>query len=151
LTTEEGVVLSVRHNTAMVKTTRSSACEACSAKSSCHSVGGGKDMEVEALNQTTANVGDRVLIGFETASLYKAAFLLYVFPIIAMLGGGLGGAALSPSLVLNESVAAAIGAFLCFGVAFVIVRLTGTRLAEKTSYKPKIIRVLNFPQAQPGC
>lgn len=143
MTFEEGVVLYAKGKTARVKTTKSEACESCSAKSSCHSLGGGKDMEVEALNPAGAKPGDQVMIGFETASLYKATFLMYVFPILALLGGAFLGAALAPAMGLGESAAAALVGFIFFGIAFVVVRLTATRLSAKTSYRPKIIRIIS--------
>ena len=44
-------------------------------------------MEVEAFNTADARVGDRIVLNIKTASLLKATFLLYVFPILAMIAG----------------------------------------------------------------
>jgi sigma-E factor negative regulatory protein RseC len=84
LATEQGVVLRTDSEAAWVKTVRSSACEDCTARGSCHTTGGGQDMEVKAINTAGASVGDRIVLSFETASLLKATFLIYVFPIILM-------------------------------------------------------------------
>ena len=36
-------------------------------------------MEVEVTNTVGAKIGDRIVLYFETSSLLKAAFLLYIF------------------------------------------------------------------------
>jgi len=69
LATEEGIVTKVYSSTAWVKCSKSAACESCSAKGFCDSVGGGSDddVEVEAINAAGAKVYDRVTISFETS------------------------------------------------------------------------------------
>ncbi|MBL7207354.1 MAG: SoxR reducing system RseC family protein, partial [Desulfobacterales bacterium] len=70
MATEEGIVIKINSSTAWVKCTRSAACESCSAKGFCHTMGGGDDdVEVEAINAVGAKVDDRVTISFETSSL----------------------------------------------------------------------------------
>ena len=76
MATEKGIVLRTDSEAAWVKTVRSSACEGCTAKGSCHSMGGGNEMEVKALNTAGARAGDRIVLSFETASLLKATFLI---------------------------------------------------------------------------
>ena len=98
MTKEEGVVIKTDTATAWIKTIKTSACASCSAKSSCHTMGGGKEMEVEAINTAGARIGDRVVIGFETASLLKASFLLYVFPILGLILGAFIGQTAAPLL-----------------------------------------------------
>ena len=48
MTTEEGIVIDVKGEIARIKTQKTGACESCSVQSSCHTFGGGKDMEVDA-------------------------------------------------------------------------------------------------------
>jgi hypothetical protein len=48
-------------------------------------------MEVEAINTARARVGDRIVLNIQTGSLLKATFLLYVFPILAMIAGAVLG------------------------------------------------------------
>ncbi len=58
-------------------------------------------MEVKALNTAGARVGDRIVLSFETHSLLKATFLIYVFPIILLIVGAVVGQALAPVIDLN--------------------------------------------------
>ncbi|MBW1695331.1 MAG: SoxR reducing system RseC family protein [Deltaproteobacteria bacterium] len=142
LTTEEGVVLRKDTNTAWIKTTKTGACKDCTARGSCHTLGGGKEMEVEAINLAGARIGDRVIIGFETGSLLKASFLLYILPVLGLVGGALLGNEVGPAIGLNPEAASAVSGFLFLFLAFLFVRQKGSRLAQKDQYRPKVIRIL---------
>ena len=113
MATEQGVVLRTDSKAAWVKTVRSSACEGCTARESCHTTGGGRDMEVKAINSAGASVGDRIVLSFETASLLKATFLIYVFPIILMIAGAVLGQVLAPLIEFSPS-----GLSVLLGFAF---------------------------------
>lgn len=141
LTTEEGIVIKADRATAWVKTTKTAACESCAAREGCHTMGGGKEMEVEAINIAGAKAGDRVVIGFETASLMKASFLVYVFPILCMIAGAAAGQEIAPSWGLNISLLSAVMGFGAFFLAFLIIRFMGDKMSEKDKYRAKVIKV----------
>jgi sigma-E factor negative regulatory protein RseC len=144
LATEEGIITKIDATTAWAKTTRSSSCASCSSRDSCNvTEEGGKEMIVEVRNLAGAKVGDRVLLRFETSSLLKALFLLYVFPIICMIAGAVAGHKFAIIYNYNDSVMSAISGFLFFFLAVIVIRLTSDKLAEKDAYKPKIIRILS--------
>ena len=99
-------------------------------------------MEVEVLNPVGARVDDRVVIYFETTSLLKASFLLYFFPVLAMLAGALVGHHFALSRNWDPSLGAAILGFLGLFLALAFVRMHGQKMATRNTYKPKIIRIL---------
>ncbi len=142
MATEEGTVIKLAASTAWIKTKRSASCESCASKKSCNAMGGGNDMEVEAINMTDAGVGDQVVLSFETSSLLKATFLLYVFPILCMLAGAVIGKETAQMLNYDESVMSAIISFLFFFIAIFFVKIKGNRMALDDKYQPKIIRVI---------
>jgi sigma-E factor negative regulatory protein RseC len=142
---EQGIVIRMGQSdgsTAWVKTARSSACESCSAKENCNPGAAGNSQEVEAINTAGAMVGDRIQLSISSSSLLKAMFLLYLFPILCMLAGGIAGNQLAPRFQINPSVLAAIMAMANFVMALVIVRVVGQRLGREEAYRPKITRVL---------
>jgi len=144
MATEEGVVFRMGSSAtgmAWVKTTRSGACASCSSKEACHVGGGGKEMEVEAINTADAQVGDRVVLNIKTASFLKATFLLYVFPILSMIAGALLGQVVAVMRGTNPSGLSALFGFLFFGLAFIVIRIAGRRLSANTSYQPEIIKI----------
>lgn len=143
MATEEGIVIKIESTTtAWVKTSKTDACKACSARSSCHSIGGGKEMEVEAINHAGAQVGQKVVLSFDTSPLLKATFLLYVFPILTMIAGAFVGQQLAPNFNFDPSLLSAIFGFLFFGLTILFVRSKGNKLAKQDEYRPKIIRIL---------
>ena len=142
MATEEGIVIKIDSETAWVKTTKTSACKACAARSSCHSLGGAKEMEVEAINRAGAKVGQKVVISFDTSPLLKATFLLYVFPILTMLVGAFIGQQLAPNFNFDASILPAIMGFSFFGLTLLFVRSRGNKLAKKDEYQPKVIRII---------
>ncbi len=140
MASERGIVVKLGTDTAWVKTTKTSACEGCSAKGSCTSIG--DDMEVEALNAAGARVGDRIVISFATSPLLKATFLIYMMPIICMLIGAFIGLQMAPAIGIGPSAGSAIAAFLFFFAALYFVKMRANTLAQKDEYRPRITRIL---------
>ena len=99
-------------------------------------------MEVEAINDAGAKVGDRIVLSFETTSLLKACFFIYVFPILIMLVGAAIGYNAASLLDLNSSGLSAFFGFSALILAFWFVKYRGNRMAQNTKYRPRIIRIL---------
>lgn len=144
MATEKGIIIEVNDGTAWVKTEKSGACESCCAKGACHPFGGGNDteMKVEVVNTMRASVGDKVVLRFDASSLFKATFLLYMFPILCLIGGAISGMVLAPTLHLDEQTFSAAIGILCFLGSLVIIKITGNKISRKDSYRPKIIRIV---------
>ncbi len=142
MATEQGVVLRTDSEAAWVKTIRSSACEGCTAKGSCHSMGGGQEMEVKALNPAGAREGDRIVLSFETSSLLKATFLIYVFPIIFLIAGAALGQMLAPFMAFNPSALAVLLGFAFFFIALFIIKARANKMAKQNAYQPKITKII---------
>ena len=143
MASEEGIVTKIpAPGKVLVSTVRSGACASCTAKGMCHSIGGGGEAEVIANNAVNASVGDRVLISFQTGSLLKAMFLLYMFPILSLLAGAIIGNNYAYLLQLDSSVSSAIVGFSFFGGAVAFIKIKGNQMAQKDGYQPKITRIL---------
>ncbi len=143
MATEEGIVIHTHDALARVKTTKSSSCKACTARTSCHVTETGKVMEVDAINGAGAREGDRILLHFETASLMKACFLLYLLPVIFMLMGAIFGHWLALKTSMNVSILSAAFGFLSLFMSFVMIRSKANALGKDDAYKPRIIKILN--------
>ena len=143
MATEEGIVLHTHDALARVKTTKSGSCKACTARGACHVTETGKVMEVDAINDAGARKGDRILLHFETASLMKACFLLYLLPVGFMLMGAVFGHWLALKASMNVSLLSAGFGFLSLFLSFVVIRSKANALGNNDAYKPKIIKILN--------
>ena len=100
-------------------------------------------MEVEAINEAGAQVGDRIVLSFETSSLLKATFLIYVFPILLLIFGAAIGQKMAPYLNLNPSGFSAIIGFSFFIAAVLIMKFKANNLSKKNEYRPKVIKILS--------
>ena len=109
-------------------------------------MGGGKEMEVEAINNAGAEVGQKVVLSFETSPLLKATFMLYVLPILFLLAGALIGDKVAPFFNFDAQTFALITGLLFFGLAMILVKSKGNKLAKKDEYQPKVIRILKQPK-----
>ncbi|MFZ5564545.1 MAG: SoxR reducing system RseC family protein [Thermodesulfobacteriota bacterium] len=154
MATEEGIVIRVSGAGTWIRTVRATACDHCTSRDTCKTIGGGNDMEVEVANPVDARVGDRVMVSFQTASLLKATFLIYMFPIICLMIGAGIGVRLSQEGVfaMDQSSLSALTGFGAFVLAVIYVRIRGNRMAREDQYRPSIIRVLrgNKPAACPN-
>lgn len=148
---EKGVVVKLaadQKDTAWIQTIQPDACKACASRKSCTSAGG-KIQTVEAINQAGAQVGDIIQVYMDTTALLKAAFLLYVFPILCMLAGGGAGHLLSFQLNWDTSLLSLGTAIGCFILAMALVRMRAGRMALNIDYRPKITRILGHQKGTP--
>ena len=142
MATEQGIVIKTDSSAAWVKTIKTGDCAGCSARGSCHSLGNNDAMEVKAINEAGAKAGDRIVLLFETSSLLKATFLLYVFPILLLIIGAAIGQELAPHIDFNPSGLSALTGFSFFIVAVLIIKARANKMALKKEYRPKIIKIL---------
>ena len=82
---QEGIVLEVTGSIAKVKASRHSDCE------NCGSCPGNTSIVVEALNKAGANPGQRVAIEIREVNMLKAAFVVYMGPLLAAFVGAMSG------------------------------------------------------------
>jgi sigma-E factor negative regulatory protein RseC len=141
MATEEGIITKVNQSTALVRTARSSACESCSERGACTTLGGGRQMEVEVLNPLNAKVGDTVVISFKTSRLLGLSFFLYVFPIIAMIAGALLGDHIAADCNGDHSAYAAGLGFFAFFIAMAVIKLKDRQARKTGRYKPVIVGI----------
>lgn len=139
---ERGIVTRVEGGSAWVATSRSSSCEGCASRGACHVQPNQDEVEVRAVNAAGAAVGDRVVISFQTASYLKASFLLYVFPVLAMIAGAVLGQESAPWFHLDPGALSLVCGFLFFLLAVVVIRIRGNRMARNEAYQPKISKIV---------
>jgi sigma-E factor negative regulatory protein RseC len=134
---ETGKVVEIRDQLALVSTAAKGACHSCSARGICHA-GGDKTMVAEAWNPLGAQVGDTVSIHLSSRSVLGAAFLLYLVPLLVLLGGVI----LGQSLTQNDLWAVALG-FLFMAAAYVGIRFLDRRLSRAKKLRPEIVEILS--------
>jgi len=139
---EKGTIVRIAQEMAWAKVERIGSCEGCSERGACGISGDAQNMEVEAVNEAGAKVGDRVLIDVNSSSVLKTAFLLYVFPILSMIVGAVIGNNAPAFFGLGASALSTIFGFLFFGGAVLFARNLGNRLAKKENYRLRVTKIL---------
>ena len=142
MATEQGIVIRTGSREAWVKTVKSGSCEGCTARGACHSLSDSGQREVNALNEVGAEVGDRIVLSFETSSLLKATFLIYVFPILFLIIGAALGQVTAPYFNFNASGFSAIVGFSFFFAAVFLIKIKANKMAQKNEYRPKIVKII---------
>jgi len=154
--TETGRVVAVQADSLWVETIRSSTCGGCAARSGCghgllSRLGEGRRGLVRvlpgALPLAQCHVDDRVRISIPEEVVLRGSLIVYVLPMICMLGGALLSAELLPGA---PDVLAASGAFAGLAGGFALVRWHGLRHRSDTRLQPVLVAVLGPWRAAEG-
>ncbi|TGG91107.1 transcriptional regulator [Natronospirillum operosum] len=151
---EQATVVAVEQGRVGVETLRQSACQRCSARAGCGQpllsrvLGDGVQQQGTRLwlslsTQSPLPVaGQTVIIGIPEQALLRAAFWLYLFPVLALvLGATLIHAASGHNLL------SAFAAVLCFAAALLSVHRRQARWSRDSRWQPRLLRTLNTPSA----
>ncbi|WP_456404289.1 SoxR reducing system RseC family protein [Thiolapillus sp.] len=145
---EEGVVLSVSGSVAEVVAETKSSCGSCSAKSGCGtsllaSLFPQRKRSFRANNTVSAKTGDRVIIGLDESALQIASLLVYLVPLLGLIGGAIIGAWLAPQLAPDAAEPFSIIAGIAgFSLVLLVVRRISPWLSGRGRYQASILRVL---------
>lgn len=144
---EEGRVIKLEDGYAIIHAERGSSCDGCGAKASCHALGGveGKVMEMKAVNEIGAKVGDRVKVAIDSLVFLKSSFLVYVVPLIVMIVGGIIGDSYARNHMPGSDpdlVAGGVGV-LCLVISFLLIRMWSKTLEKRKEYQPRIVRIIS--------
>jgi sigma-E factor negative regulatory protein RseC len=140
-----GYVVAVAEGVARVALGEHLECNKCGA---CLATMGKKRKEIKVKNGIGADVGDRVEVETAPGFTVAAAFLLYIFPIIAAGAGALAGYRLLPAAGLGETAGAGVTAAVFFGGSLLLLRH-----AEKVYFSrrmPNIVYVLDAGTREKG-
>ncbi|OPY61549.1 MAG: SoxR reducing system protein RseC [Pelotomaculum sp. PtaU1.Bin065] len=105
----EGIIITMDGKIAKVRASRHSDCDSCGA------CPGDKATVMDAYNRVDAKVGQRVIIQISEAHMLKAAFVVYMLPLLTTFMGFLIGMWISHKYgfpVLLWEVGASIAAFV---------------------------------------
>ncbi|ABA89066.1 membrane protein RseC [Syntrophotalea carbinolica DSM 2380] len=141
---ETGTVVELRGcHVAMVLCRKSTFCAGCAAMGLCHVGDDGRSMLVETHNVLGAVVGDKVRLASRAGQFLLASFLLYVVPLLALIGGAVLGEIIGAfyTLRIDPNLLAAIFGLSFLVGSFFIIRI-GSRAIPRGTFMPEIIEIL---------
>ncbi|NMA04246.1 MAG: SoxR reducing system RseC family protein [Clostridiales bacterium] len=139
---QNGIIISINKDRAKVMLQRQSACGDCKA---CKLGRDDTYIEVDAINSVDAKVGDHVEIDMEHQSFLSAAFIVYMLPLFALIGGILIGSAVLSKIGMVEykDIGSALFGLLLTFMTFVIIRFKEKSLRSDRKFVPVITGVLH--------
>jgi sigma-E factor negative regulatory protein RseC len=138
---ERGVVEKIVHQRAVIKLHRSSGCDTCEARGSCHA-DGEKEMLVEVENELRVKEGDFVELSIPARSVAKMALVVYLGPVAALIAGAFAGDALGKSFQLNSPLAPVIGGVALLAASLLALKAYDRFGQSRPEYHPHMTRVL---------
>ena len=141
---EYGEVIETRDNTAVVRVVKNSACSKCD--KDCALAGDSheiKEMSIEVDNPIGAKKGKRVILEMGEKPLMLSALIIYVLPLIGLIGGYFAVNWIVSSLGYKPSeVIGIFGSMTCLFISFLFIRIIDARLKTLKVFHPKITRII---------
>lgn len=145
---EEGLVIELDGEYAIVTGQRQKSCGTCHAANTCTVLSGGlgqRAIKIRARNLCNAQVGERVFIEISERSFLKASFLVYILPLVVLFALVSWTRYLVQTFdwqVDIEILSAVVGIVSLF-LTFVWLHRRSKRLEQESKEGPVIIEVLS--------
>jgi len=136
---QEGIVLEViAGNLAKVKTSRHNDCENCGA------CPGNSAIVLEARNDIGAKPGQRVAVEVREINMLKAAFIVYILPLINAFIGAVAGGMLAERLLVSDLLWTQIaGGIIGFSLSVIYIKFFDSAARMDVKMQPIIVRILS--------
>ncbi len=136
---QEGIVLEViAGNLAKVKTSRHNDCENCGA------CPGNSAIVLEARNDIGAKPGQRVAVEVREINMLKAAFIVYILPLINTFIGAVTGGMLAERLLVSDLLwAQIVGGIVGFSLSIIYIKFFDSAARMDVKMQPIIVRILS--------
>ena len=144
---ESGIVERLKENGyALVRAGNRELCESSKCGAAYQAFGGGSERIITAINRGGAKVGDQVLMSISSGAFLKAALIVYLLPVSALLFGAVLVEVCGARVWCSENPeqCAALFGLIFFGLSFGIMRLLNGRASRNRDYYPVIERVIQF-------
>lgn len=136
------IVEIVDEKTVKLKMQQHSACASCG---KCASSTDKKDIIVEADNNIGARVGDYVEVNMDSMNVIKAASIVYVIPLVVLLGGTIipYSILISMNIDLNIELISGIIGMVLTVITYLIIKSKDSKFRESRAYIPIITKIVN--------
>ncbi len=142
---ERARVIAVEDNQLLLEAETRAACNACAAKQGCGTSVlskwvGRKFTRFQAPNTVNARVGDEVVVGLAEEAMLKGSVLVYLLPLLAMIGFALLADSLISADTASRDLLVLISAIAGFALMLVISRLFLASGSNKSKLTPVVLR-----------
>jgi sigma-E factor negative regulatory protein RseC len=131
-----GIVIEVNGGMAKVRTSNHGDCDNCGA------CPGSAASVVDAMNPVGAKLGQHVKFEIEETNMLKAAFVVYILPLIAIFVGVLAGTFIGKSVGGNIKVFQIIFGIVLFALSLLYVKMFDKSASKNDNIKPVIKSII---------
>ncbi len=137
-----GIVIRTDGMNAIVKVEKKDACEDCGLGGECKSTDDG--IEIDAINQLHAKVGQTVRISMKPLAYLKGSMLIFGMPVVLFIAGAIVGKIVGEEYMagMNSDIVAAIAGFSALLLSLFGVRQYSNKNEKKAEYKPFIEEII---------
>lgn len=140
---EHARVIAVENGQLLLEAQTKASCSACAVKQGCGTSVvskwiGRKFTRFQAPNTVNARVGDEVVVGLAEEAMLKGSVLVYLLPLLAMIGFAL----LADSLIAADTASRDLLVFISAVVGFSLMLVISRLLLSSGSNSSKLIPVV---------
>lgn len=132
---QEGIVIDLNNHTAKVKVARHGDCENCGA------CPGNNAMVLEVNNTIGAKKGDHVVFELKDTNMLKAAFIVYLLPLILIFIGVQAGLLFTRLNNESASIFGVIGGVIAFIISIAFIAYYEKMSRTNIHRLPKVVRI----------
>lgn len=149
--TQHGIVTAIEGDKAKVMRSDGICCVGGGGACACSAMAGSRKRVVTAMNRAGASKGDLVEVSISESGFLWAVVVIYLLPMILLLGGGIVGHGLHATFGLSAELASILGAMTGLLLGFVCSWALSRRAKRTKDTLPVIIRVLPRSHRQVDC
>lgn len=142
---ERARVIAVENGQLLLEAQTKASCSACAVKQGCGTSVvskwiGRKFTRFQAPNTVNARVGDEVVVGLAEEAMLKGSVLVYLLPLLAMIGFALLADSLIAADTASRDLLVLISAVVGFSLMLVISRLLLSTGSNSRKLTPVVLR-----------
>lgn len=137
---EFGVVVGIVDDKAIVNVKRQSACGKCKACEMGKS--DQKEINITAKNTVGAKLNDSVNLIMDTPDVLRAAIIVYLIPLCALLAGIAIPALITSSMGIDGETISIVSGLVLMSLSYLFVRRKDKDLEATKKYEPEITEIL---------
>ena len=142
---EHARVIAVQNGQLLLEAQTKASCSACAVKQGCGTSViskwvGRKFTRFQAPNTVNARVGDEVVVGLAEDAMLKGSVLVYLLPLLAMIGFALLADSLIAADTASRDLLVLISAVVGFSLMLVISRLLLSTGSNSSKLTPVVLR-----------
>jgi sigma-E factor negative regulatory protein RseC len=142
---EHARVIAVQNGQLLLEAQTKASCSACAVKQGCGTSViskwvGRKFTRFQAPNTVNARVGDEVVVGLAEEAMLKGSVLVYLLPLLAMIGFALLADSLIAADTASRELMVLIAAVAGFSLMLVISRLLLSTGSNSSKLTPVVLR-----------